>query len=212
MTSPSRAGSSSRSRQPSPPPEETPPLEETPPPSNPLLEEPAPSLLFSQGSSPTSPPADDGASWDVPGESPTGSLDDGEDSGSRPRSTGGRAARKRAVLEVVTTALVTAGGMAHQLLTREGSGARQIGLFLPDEDDLEAIGDPAAGIASRRAPAGVENPDVSDGVRLALGVFGYVMKQRAKLAALAAEAAFTGGTDEEPDAGAFGPENPVTVP
>ncbi|MBM7510056.1 hypothetical protein JOE61_003870 [Nocardioides salarius] len=82
-------------------------------------------------------------------------------------------------------AVATAGGAAHQFLTRDGTPERDAGLYLPDDDDLEAISDPLAGLASRRAPSGVENPDVTDLVRLVLGVVGYAVKQLNTRAAIA---------------------------
>jgi hypothetical protein len=94
---------------------------------------------------------------------------------SAPRSTG--RAKLRAIKETVRQAVATATGAAHQLLTRDGTPEREAGLWLPDDDDLEAISDPLAGLASRRAPSGVDNPDVTDLVRLALGVAGYLIKQ-----------------------------------
>lgn len=212
MTSPSPAGTSSpsRSRRKSPPPEPTAtPQEATPEePTTPQLAPPEPTSPLFQPSSQGAEPG-----WsDAPDESPTESPDDAGDSGSPRRSTAGRGARKRALLSTISVAIATAGTMVHTLLTREGSAAQQIGLYLPDEEDIEAIADPAASIASRRAPEGIENPDVTDGVRLLLGVAGYALKQRAKLAALAAEREFNGGTGEESTEGVFGPESAPTGP
>lgn len=151
------------------------------------------------GETPSSDPHDESLSPDEPAAG----------SGSAPRST---AARRRALLGVFKTAVVTVGGMAHALLTREGSMEREWEVFVPDEDDVEAISTPLASLASRRAPSGVDNPDVTDLVQLAMGLFGYGIKQRQRLAAIAVQRSFTGGTaDDTADAenGAQGAAQPA---
>lgn len=107
-------------------------------------------------------------------------ADDSPATPSAPRSTG--RARLRALKATVATAVQTVGGVAHTLLTREGTPEREVQLWIPDEEDVESISDPLASLASRRMPEGAENPDVTDLVRLALGVVRYVFKQRDKAA------------------------------
>lgn len=110
-------------------------------------------------------------------ESP--SSDAGAGSGSRPRSTRARLTELR---KMTAAAVRTAGGLAHEFLTRDGTPEREVGMWLPDDDDVTAIGEPLAGLASRRMPEGAENPDLADAVALVLGVVAYVVKQRARAA------------------------------
>lgn len=165
------------------------------------LPEPEPSPLFT----PTSPPpipipgepttSEPGAAWsESPDTSP--SSESGDASASPPRST---RARLRELRKMAAAAVTTAGGMAHQLLTREGSAERQIGLWVPDEDDVTAISEPLAGLASRRMPEGAENPDLADAIALVLGLVTYAVKQRARAAQAALWGVGTGGDDPEAD-------------
>lgn len=124
---------------------------------------------------------------------------------SAPRSTGSTPRRKvRELLPMTTAAVQTAGGMAHTLLTVEGTPERAVGLYLPDEDDVAAVAEPLAGLASRRMPEGAENPDVSDIVRLALGLVGYIAKQLQKRASVVRqehlEEQYAGDADQEASA------------
>lgn len=143
------------------------------------------SPLFSHATMPdpsSSPPPPSSESHDTP-------LSDvpGDGGGSPPRSTGSRArARLRELRGVCATAVLTAGGIAATILTREGTPEREVGMWVPDEDDVDAISDPLASLASRRLPEGAENPDVTDLVRLGAGLLGYFIKQRAKRAELVA--------------------------
>lgn len=166
----------------------------TPSPSpEPTTPEPEPlSPLFSHSPDPSPSPD---PSYSSPSPSP--SLDSGVDFGSDRPSNDGPASpsglpglastwrkRKRELLAPARAAVATAGGVAHTLLTVDGTVERHAGLFLPDEDDVEAIAEPLAGLASRRVPEGVENPDVGDVIALVMGVVGYVVKQLGKRAAL----------------------------
>ena len=146
---------------------------------------PPPSLLFSH--QPPSP-SPDPSSYDSPSDP---SPESGDAFGSARPSTDADAPRlhtpkqrARALQPTTRAAVETAGGIAHTLLTVEGSPERDHGLFLPDEDDVEAISVPLAGLASRRAPDTVANPDVTDLIALAMGVVGYVVKQVQKRAYL----------------------------
>lgn len=165
-------------------------------------EEPEPmSPLFSHSPSPNPDP-----SYSSPSPDPSPS-EPGDDFGSDPRSTDGPRLpgfastwrkRKRDLIAPAKAAVATAGGVAHQLLTVDGTAERHAGLFLPDEEDLDAIAEPLAGLASRRVPDGAENPDVTDVIGLLLGVVGYVVKQLSKRAAL-----------RNTFAGQFDPEGPA---
>lgn len=177
----------------------------TPSPEPMTAPEPEPlSPLFSHSESPSPSPD---PSYDSPSPSP--SLDSGDDFGSARRSTDdlnkipGLAStwrkRKRELLAPARAAVATAGGVAHTLLTADGTIERAEGLFLPDQDDVNAIAEPLAGLASRRVPEGVENPDVGDVIALVMGVVGYVVKQLGKRAAL--RNTFPGQVDDVPDQG-----------
>lgn len=170
MTPPSRSASSEPSNPESPSPSEKPPS-------------PPESSLFLPPTSQPDTSSQEPPSWESPDAHP--SDDPAADSGSPRRSTGSAArARLRELRATVETAVLTAGGIAAALLTREGSPERDAGLWLPDDDDVEAISDPLASLASRRLPEGAENPDLTDLVRLGFGLLGYAIKQRAKRAAL----------------------------
>lgn len=142
--------------------------QETPPPS--------PSLMFDQSDPPPMDPFQDSpeGSWASHDTHGSPEPDDGSDS-SAPSN-------KKAVLRVTTrNAVKTIGGMAHRTLTQPNTAEREVGLFKPDGEDVKAIGDPLASLASRRAPEGADNPDVNDILQLVLGVVGYATKQRDKL-------------------------------
>lgn len=120
-----------------------------------------------------------GPAWSENQHENPSSSDAGAGSGSRPRSTRARLTELR---KMTAAAVRTAGGLAHELLTRDGTPEREVGMWLPDDDDVTAIGEPLAGLASRRMPEGAENPDLADAVALVLGVVAYVVKQRARAA------------------------------
>lgn len=121
----------------------------------------------------------------------------GADSGSpRPGKAASPAAKRRELRKVAATMVGMVGGLLHDLLTPHGSIERDAGLYLPDDDDVEAIADPLAGLASRRMPEGAENPDVTDLIRLGFGLLGYALKQRGLRAQIAA--AYTPADEEEP--------------
>lgn len=152
-----------------------------------LPEDPQTSLPQSPLFRPTSPPQLD-TPPEISSESQDESLspfDPDDDPGSSPRSTGSPSrARFRGLKASIKGAIQTAGGIAHQLLTREGTPERDNGLYLPDDDDVKAISEPLAGLASRRLPEGASNPDVTDLIGLVVGLAGYAIKQQLKRAEL----------------------------
>ena len=168
-------------------------------PASPLFQTPSRPREDDEDLSPSSPPP---PSWATPGASPSGSHDDSSTSG--PRSTEASlsiSAKKAELRKVMRAAVRTAGGMVHQLLTREGTPERAVELYRPDAEDEKAISEPLAGLASRRMPAGAENPDVTDLVQLVIGLAGYVVKQITKRAAIAEQAAPPADHELEPDEG-----------
>lgn len=179
------------------------PLQDPTPPLSPFFQQPPEDL--SPSPSPSLPdPAPDSSS------SPGPSLDDrGSASSSYTRSTLGKPEQKplgRAQLRKVAGAAVTAlGGLLANVLTAPESVEREQKLWVPDEQDVQAIGDPLAGIAARRVPAGVAGPDTPDVVALVVGLVGYVGKQFAKRAELRAERArLQAQQDLWPDGGESG--------
>lgn len=85
---------------------------------------------------------------------------------------------KKAQQAAARTAVKVASGMAHTYLARTDE-ARRVGMFLADDDDAAAIGDPLVRILGRHAGSSgaVANPDVADGIAAMLGVAGFVAKQ-----------------------------------
>lgn len=98
--------------------------------------------------------------------------------GSSPRSTAKRrGVRKRELKELCGHAVTMVGGVLNSFLTAADTPERDGGLWIPDRDDVDQMSDPLAGLASRRAPEGVDNPDATDVARLVVAVIGYVGKQ-----------------------------------
>lgn len=173
--------------------------------------DPMTAVLFQE---PTSSPETE---WLGPAEEATSSSSpsphDRDAGGDSPRpSTDARTLRARAkqLLPTVAAVVATAGGLAHTLLTREGTVEREAGLYLPDDEDLDAISTPLASLASRRMPEGADNPDMTDLAQLALGVVGYVVKQRAKLAQLRGQFRAEHQAEDQAAAGQPEPEYPAT--
>jgi hypothetical protein len=132
------------------------------------------------------------------------SSDPVDESGSDLRSTlSGKVTRrlKRSLVPRARTVVTAVGGVLHQVLTVDGSLEREHELYLPDEDDVEAIAEPLAGLASRRLPEGAGDPDVEDLISLAFGVAGYVVKQlalRSQIRAYKRQLAQTATVDHTP--------------
>ena len=144
-------------------------------PQSPSLSEPTTPPTSPLFSNPTSPP-DLGPSSESHDE-PQSSESDAGSVSPRPSISKTAAAARRRELRKVTEAFIgTIGGLLNDLLAR--GPERDAGLYLPDEDDVEAISDPLAGLASRRMPEGAENPDITDLIRLGFGLLGYAVKQR----------------------------------
>lgn len=79
-------------------------------------------------------------------------------------------------------AVKTATGVTHTVAAKSQE-AQQLGLYLADEDDQKAIGDPLADIAYRRGDivGGKLSPDANDLLRSVMGVGNYFAKQIALL-------------------------------
>lgn len=171
---PSASNSSSSSPNPSPNPSS----------SSPLFLPPSPSLSAapsSSGSPSSSSPSSDqpaplevGLSGVFDGPAPSG-PDQVENSGTpsngeKVGKLAGRANLEKAAAKAVTTAT----GAMHELLADEEEKAH--GLYLAYEEEVEGISEAAAGLLSRRVPAGVGNPDLADVVQLAMVLGGYILR------------------------------------
>lgn len=79
-------------------------------------------------------------------------------------------------------AVKTATGVTHTVAAKSQE-AQRLGLYLADEDDQKAIGDPLADIAYRRGDlvGGKLSPDANDLMRSIMGVGNYFAKQFALL-------------------------------
>lgn len=96
------------------------------------------------------------------------------------RGSSGSALSKRALRDAARAGVITAGGIAHQVLARDEL-EQQAGLYLADEDDAEAIGDPLANMANRRGGLGAAgNPDLADAIAALIGLALYIVKQLAR--------------------------------
>jgi len=139
------------------------------------------SPLFTPTEGPTFPTADETSGVDptsstIPPDEIRDFLDGrGSGSGSSPRST--RPASRRELKRMTAAVVKTAGGAAHLALTRGRPADRDAGLWLPDDEDVNDMADPLAGLASRRAPEGAANPDTGDLVALVMAFVRYVLKQ-----------------------------------
>lgn len=149
------------------------------------------------------------------GDSPSDSdeLSDGPSDpsmGARSSSRGssGSALSKRTLRDACRRGVLMAGSIAHTALARDEI-AQLHGLYLADDDDAEAIGDPIASIAQRRGGLGAAgNPDLADAIAALIGLALYGTKQLARFAdarahrhAVASGTAGAGPDDGTTDAG-----------
>jgi hypothetical protein len=123
--------------------------------------------------------------WLQDSDSPSGSaepsepLDDLSDAPHRSSRTSSaeNPMSKAAMRDAARQGVKIAGTTAHELLVHDEAGAA-VGLYLADDDDAEAIGDPLANIAYRRGGLGaVANPDLADALAAMVGLALYAMKQ-----------------------------------
>ena len=96
------------------------------------------------------------------------------------KASSGRTTTK-AILRKAARALVeVVGGYANEYLARDAA-AQAVDLYVADEEDQEAIGDPLAEIAHRHGKMGeFANPDVSDAIDAMIGLTIYAVKLLAK--------------------------------
>lgn len=97
---------------------------------------------------------------------------------------------KAALRRLAERAVLRAGAIVHVALTVAGTLESQMGLWVPDQEDVADIADPIAGLVGRRIPAGTgKNPDLEDGLMLAAAIATYIGKQLALRTQLRAAAA-----------------------
>lgn len=112
-------------------------------------------------------------------------LDDDEPSSSTASPAGDRPAQllsKAQLRATARTAVKVGTGMAHTVAAKT-EAQQLVGLYIADDDDAKAIGDPLADIAYRRGDVvgGKLSPDANDLLRSMMGVAGYFAKQVAKI-------------------------------
>jgi hypothetical protein len=139
-------------------------------------------LPAATGEDDDAPDSSTGDPWTDP---ESGYLDDDEPSSSTASPAGERPAQllsKHQLRLTARAAVKTATGVTHTVAAKSQE-AQRLGLYLADEDDQKAIGDPLADIAYRRGDIGVGNlsPDANDLLRSMMGVGHYFAKQVALL-------------------------------
>lgn len=155
-----------------------------------------------EGTSPADPLA--GSPSDSDEWSDASDLDDSGQTSSSTSSAGERrtvkALGQKAQQAAARTAVKMAGTMAHTYLAQRPE-QRAVGLYLADDDDAAAIGDPLARIAARHGgdAGAIANPDVADGIAAMMGVATFVTKQVQKGQEAAALAAGYQGPQLAPD-------------
>lgn len=82
---------------------------------------------------------------------------------------------RRPLEDVIRGLVLGAGVAAHHQLTRTDA-ERDAGLYLMDEDEAAAIGDPLAKIAGRRAGGQLVNPDAGDLIAAGIAAATYLIR------------------------------------
>lgn len=99
------------------------------------------------------------------------------------RASSADVATNGALRDAIRAGIIGAGHGIHTVLARD-EAARTVGLYLTDEGDAEAIGDPLASIAQRHGGIGASgNPDLGDAISALIGLATYAFKQIQRWAA-----------------------------
>ncbi|WP_154793312.1 hypothetical protein [Occultella kanbiaonis] len=121
-------------------------------------------------------PSDAGDPWSAsgdvadPGPSPTSSAG----------SSGKPVAPKAIIKKAARDGVLGAGVVVHEVAARDDVD-RDSGIWLTDDDDAKAIGDPLGNIAARRSMiTSAANPDVVDAIAAGVGLVMYLGKQLVK--------------------------------
>lgn len=118
----------------------------------------------SEGASPDSEPSESPA-----GTSSRGSTPVAEQKVASPLAGEG-------MRETFRNGVIIASHQAHKMLVKT-QGQLEAGLYIADEQDAAAVGDPLARIAGRRDALGVVSPDTADLMAAMMGLAGYASKQ-----------------------------------
>jgi hypothetical protein len=96
------------------------------------------------------------------------------------RGSSGRTTSKEILRKAARALVEVVGGYANDYLARDAA-AQQVEMYVADEEDQEAIGDPLAEIAHRRGRMGeFASPDVADAIDAMIGLTIYAVKLLAK--------------------------------
>jgi hypothetical protein len=169
--------------------DESPPLDQS---SLPKQRSPRPLFYASPPEDSSPPPApetgEDGAAASSTGD-PWSQEQDDEWSDVDPTSSPASSPEKPAALlskaqmrATARTAVKVGTGMAHTVAAKT-EAQQAVGLYLADDEDAAAIGDPLADVMHRRGDlvGGKLSPDANDFLRSMLGVAGYLAKQVQKI-------------------------------
>lgn len=131
-------------------------------------------------SSPLDGPVDGSPSLsdELPAESGEGDLET-----SSRGSSASTALSKVALRKATRSGVLMAGSFANANLTRDELERDDVQLWVADDDDAAAIGDPIANLAARRGglAGAAANPDLGDVIAMLVGIAVYVSKQLQKL-------------------------------
>lgn len=146
-------------------------------------------------------PSDPPDPWLSSTEETSGPLEDDEpERRSSTASRAGSALSKRTLRDAIRHGVLMAGSIAHQVLARQEAQQR-VGLYLADEDDAQAIGDPVTNIVHRHGGIGAAgNPDLADAIAAMIGLALYGTKQLARFAEARMLAAEQRPVQEQPPA------------
>ena len=137
--------------------------------------ETSPSDLPSLPDLPQSPWASTSPQLDGPDE--TSGPSDGPTSSPASSASKPTGLRKAGAQEMCRNGVLMAGAGANRWLTRDDV-ERDVGLYLADEDDAAAIGNPVGSIVHRHGLLGdAANPDVVDGINALIGLGSYAITQ-----------------------------------
>lgn len=91
-------------------------------------------------------------------------------------SRGSSRASRRELRKAIAVGFAGAAELAHRFLARD-EYAQAVGVLLADQDEADAIAEPAASIVGRRMRDAPVSDDLSDGVSLAIALGAYLLRQ-----------------------------------
>lgn len=137
-----------------------------------------PPLALPPASEPDESASEDAWQNDEPDDD-SSSPEDTSSTGSRAGDRPGLKLGKGALRSTAAKGVRMATGALHQLATKVDSLEREVGLFIADQEDAEAIGYPLADIMSRRGGVSGKalSPDANDALSAVFGLARYISKQ-----------------------------------